>query len=61
MGFIKNALIGIAIYETIKYLAKQDEFGRTKFDDLKEKAPEWIEKAKTLKSDLLDPEAPNGY
>jgi hypothetical protein len=61
MGFIKNALVGIAIYETIKYLAKQDEFGRTKFDDLKEKAPEWIEKAKTLKSDLLDPEAPSGY
>jgi hypothetical protein len=61
MGFIKNALIGIAIYEAVKYLAKQDEFGKTKFDDLKEKAPEWIEKAKTLKSDLLDPDAKNEF
>jgi hypothetical protein len=61
MGFIKNALIGIAIYEAVKYLTKQDEFGKTKFDDLKEKAPEWIDKAKTLKSDLLDSNLPNEY
>lgn len=54
MGFIKHALLGIAIYEGVKYLTKKDEFGITKFAELKERAPDLIEKAKSLKNDLLD-------
>jgi len=52
MGFIKNALIGIAVYQAVKYLTKQDEFGRTKIDEIKDRAPEWIDKAKTFKDRL---------
>lgn len=52
MGFIKNALIGIALYEAVKYLTRQDEFGKTKFDELKEQAPEWIDKAKAIKEEF---------
>ncbi|WP_199118070.1 YtxH domain-containing protein [Pedobacter sp. ASV28] len=52
MGFIKNALIGIAVYQVIKYLTKQDEFGRTKIEELKDRVPEWIEKAKKMKEDI---------
>ena len=27
MGFIRNALVGIALYEAVKYLMKKEEFG----------------------------------
>lgn len=60
MGFIKHAIIGIAVYEAIKYLTREDEFGRTKLDEIKEKAPEWIEKAKTIKSDIQEGNLPRG-
>lgn len=60
MGFIKNAIIGIAIYKGIKYLVKQDEFGRSKLDDIREKAPEWLEKAKSIKEDIQDGKLPQG-
>ena len=53
MGFIKNAILGIALFEGIKYLTKKDEFGNSKFSELKEKAPKLVEKAKALKEDLL--------
>lgn len=46
MGFIKNAIIGIAIFEGIKYLTKKDILGTSNFDRLKEQVPELIEKAK---------------
>ena len=59
MGFIKHALIGIALYEAVKYLTREDQFGRTKLDEIKEKAPEWIEKAKAIKSDLQDGSFPD--
>ncbi len=52
MGFIKNAIVGIAIYEAIKYLTKKDALGYSKFDELKEKAPEWIEKTKEAVDDI---------
>lgn len=52
MGFIKNAIVGIAIYEAIKYLTKKDAFGYSKLDELKEKAPEWIEKTKEAVDDI---------
>lgn len=58
MGFIKNALIGIAVYQAIKYLTREDEFGRTKIDEIKEKAPIWIDKAQAIKSDLQQGRVP---
>lgn len=60
MGFIKHAIIGIAIYEGIKYLVKPDEFGRTKLDDIREQAPEWLEKAKNIKEDIREGRMPEG-
>lgn len=65
MGFIKHALIGIAIYKAIEYLGKKDEFGITKFDQLKdelqEKGPEWVEKVKEMKEDVLEGKMPQGF
>ncbi|MGV3546836.1 MAG: YtxH domain-containing protein [Pedobacter sp.] len=58
MGFIKNALIGIAIYKAFEYLTKPDAFGRTKIDEIKEKAPEWIDRAKSIKEDLQEGKVP---
>jgi hypothetical protein len=58
MGFIKHAIIGIAIYEGIKYLTRQDEFGRTKLDEFRERAPEWLEKAKEIKEDIQQGKMP---
>ena len=52
MGFIKNAIVGIAIYEAIKYLTKKDALGVSRFDELRERAPEWVEKAKEVTSDI---------
>lgn len=58
MGFIKNAIIGIAIYQAIKYLTKKDAFGNTRLDEIKEKAQEWLEKAKAVSSDIKDGHLP---
>lgn len=53
MGLFRTAVIGAAIYGAYKYLTKPDEItGKTIVDDLKEKAPEWMDKAKSLKDDL---------
>ncbi len=55
MGFIRTAIIGAAIYGAYKYITKPDEItGRTIVDDLQDKAPEWMEKAKSLKNDLQE-------
>ncbi|RZJ74033.1 MAG: YtxH domain-containing protein [Flavobacterium sp.] len=53
MGLFRTALIGAALYGAYKYVTKPNELtGRTMVDDLKDKAPEWIEKAKGYKEDL---------
>lgn len=47
MGFIKGALFGIAVYAAVKHITKKDILtGRSMLDNLVEKAPEYIEKAK---------------
>ena len=62
MGFIKHALIGIAIYKAVEYLSKKDEFGVTKFDQIKdelqEKGPEWIARMKEMKEEVLEERMP---
>jgi len=53
MGLIKTALIGAAVYGAIKYITKKDQLtGRSIVNDLKDKAPEWIDKAKGYKQDM---------
>lgn len=52
MGLFRTALIGAAIYGAIKYITKKDETGRSMVDDLKDKAPEWMDKAKNFKKDM---------
>lgn len=52
MGLLKTALIGAAVYGAIKYITKKDETGRSIVDDLKDKAPEWMDKAKAYKRDM---------
>ncbi|MEJ2884186.1 YtxH domain-containing protein [Pedobacter sp. GR22-6] len=63
MGFIKHALIGIAIYKAVEYLTKKDEFGVSRFEDIKEdlqeRVPEWVEKAKTIKEDIQAGKVPD--
>jgi hypothetical protein len=49
MGLLKTALIGAAVYGAIKYMTKKDETGRSMMDNIKDKAPEWMEKAKDVK------------
>ncbi|RZL30273.1 MAG: YtxH domain-containing protein [Pedobacter sp.] len=53
MGLFRTALIGAGLYAAYKYITKPDEItGKTIVDDLKEKAPEWIDKARAYKEDL---------
>jgi len=49
MGLLKTALIGAAVYGAIKYMTKKDETGRSMMDNIKDKAPEWMEKARDVK------------
>ncbi|GGI28413.1 YtxH domain-containing protein [Pedobacter mendelii] len=53
MGLIKTAVIGAAIYAGVKYITKKDPItGKSVVDDIKDKAPEWIEKAKDYKREF---------
>lgn len=52
MGLLKTALIGAAVYGAIKYITKKDDTGRSILDDLQEKAPEWMDKARKLRDGL---------
>ncbi|WEK17587.1 MAG: YtxH domain-containing protein [Candidatus Pedobacter colombiensis] len=52
MGLLKTALIGAAVYGAIKYITKKDINGRSLADDLKDKAPEWMEKVKSVKDEF---------
>lgn len=52
MGLLKTALIGAAVYGAIKYITKKDENGRSVMDNIKDKAPEWMEKAKNIKDEF---------
>lgn len=52
MGLLKTALIGAVVYGAIKYLTKKDVNGRSMADDLRDKAPEWIEKVKRVKNEF---------
>ncbi|WP_316771488.1 YtxH domain-containing protein [Pedobacter frigiditerrae] len=60
MGFIKSALIGAAVYAAVQYITKKDVLtGRSILDDILERAPEYIEKAKIYAKEVeIKMEAP---
>ena len=52
MSILKFALLGAAVAYGITQLTKKREDGTTILDDLTEKAPEWMDKAKGFKSEM---------
>ena len=52
MGLLKTVLVGAAVYGAYKYATKKDSTGRSIVDDLKERAPEFMEKARNFTEDL---------
>ncbi len=53
MGILKTAIIGAAVYAGVKYITKKDPItGQSIVDELLDKAPEWVDKAKGYTEDL---------
>ena len=52
MGLLKTALIGAAVYGAVRYLTKKDALGQSKFDEIKEQIPDWVEKAKVSLNEM---------
>lgn len=52
MGLLKTVLLGAAAYGAYKYATKKDDTGRSIMDDIKDKAPEYMDKAKRFKEDI---------
>ncbi|MEJ5995723.1 YtxH domain-containing protein [Pedobacter sp. Du54] len=53
MGFIKGALFGVAVYAAVQHITKKDIVtGRSLLDDFLEKAPEFVNDAKTFANDV---------
>jgi hypothetical protein len=46
MSLIKYLVVGAAVAAGVNYATKKRENGRSLVDDLSEKAPEWMDKAK---------------
>jgi len=61
MGLFKTIFVSAAIYGAYKFLTEQDALGRTRLDQIKEQAPEWLDKAKVVKDDLESGKIPDGY
>jgi hypothetical protein len=54
MSILKFALLGAAVAYGITQLTKKREDGTTILDDLTEKAPEWMDKAKQFATQKMD-------
>ncbi|MFD0793501.1 YtxH domain-containing protein [Mucilaginibacter litoreus] len=54
MGLIKFIAVGAAVGLGINYLTKKRADGRSVLDDITDKAPEWIDKAKNFATDQAD-------
>jgi len=53
MGLLKTAILGAAVYAGFKYVTKKDPItGKSIVDDIKDQAPEWMEKAKGYKREF---------
>ena len=46
MGMLRLLVVGAAVAAGIHHITKKREDGTSLMDDLKEKAPEWMDKAK---------------
>ncbi|MBC7744997.1 MAG: YtxH domain-containing protein [Flavobacterium sp.] len=54
MGFIKSLVIGAALVAGVNYITKKRPDGTSLVDDIKDKAPEWINKAKDFANQKKD-------
>jgi hypothetical protein len=54
MGFFKNLLVGAAVFAGINYITKKRPDGKSLVDDFKEKAPDWMDKAKQFGNQKMD-------
>jgi len=53
MGFIKGALFGAVAYAAIQHITKKDILtGRSILDDILEKAPEFVDKTRSLAQEV---------
>ena len=52
MGLLKTLAIGAAVAYGINYATKKRPDGRSLMDDIKEKAPEWMNKAKEYGNEM---------
>lgn len=59
MGLFKNLLIGAAVVAGVNYITKKRPDGKSMVDDIKEKAPEWMDKAKEFGNKQKDQFARN--
>jgi hypothetical protein len=54
MSILKFAILGAAVAYGIGYITKKREDGTSILDDLTEKAPEWMDKAKQYAMQTVD-------
>jgi chromosome condensin MukBEF ATPase and DNA-binding subunit MukB len=54
MSLLKYLVFGAAVAAGVNYATKKREDGRSLIDDLSEKAPEWMDKAKQYTDQLKD-------
>lgn len=54
MGFLKKIAVVAAAVAAYNYITKKRPDGTSVADDIKEKAPEWIDKAKQYGGQLKD-------
>jgi len=54
MGFIKYLAIGAAVAAGVNYITKKRPDGRSLVDDIQDRAPEWIDKAKQYGQQVKD-------
>ncbi|CAM4066586.1 hypothetical protein SAMN06265348_102215 [Pedobacter westerhofensis] len=62
MGLFKTLLYSAAIYGAYKFLTEQDAIGRTRLDEIKDKVPQLLDEAKSIKDGLQSghlPEPPS--
>lgn len=52
MGLLKKLFIGAAVYGAVKYITKKGDNGKSIVDEVKEQAPEWLDKIKEAGKDI---------
>ncbi|MDF3078716.1 MAG: hypothetical protein K0S09_2605 [Sphingobacteriaceae bacterium] len=52
MGMLKLMVVGAAVAAGIHHITKKREDGTSIMDDIKEKAPQWMDKAKPLMDEV---------